>query len=102
MVVILGALASLMFTFNFLSIVHWISFLVLVGTLALTCYIYLEQPHRKEFKSLQKTYAYFLDKKDKKIDELENKSQILFNTSMKRSEADVELKELKKRLEKKN
>ena len=98
-IVLVWSLSSLLYSFNVLHIGHWIWFLILVSALTITLHVYLAEPHRKEAKELERNYAYFLKKKDKQINELQNKSQILFNTSVKRSEADVELQELKKKLE---
>lgn len=101
-IVILGSLGALLYSFDLLNIGHWVWFLILVCSLAMTAHMYMSEPYRKETKELERNYAYFLKKKDKQIEELQNKSQVLFNTSMKRSEADVELQSLKGKFNKKS
>ena len=72
--------------------------MALIYAIGLTFFIYFEQPHKKELNLLKKEYAHFLGKKEKQIKELKDKSQMMFNTAMKRSKADVELAELKRKI----
>jgi hypothetical protein len=81
-----------------LNPLHWIWLVILITTAALTLIIYLEQPYKKDAKNLQKTYSDFLKQKDMRIEELQKKSDLLFRTSLKKAEADVELAELKRKL----
>ena len=73
---------------------------MLISTISLTFYFYLENPTKKESKDLEKTYAHFLNKKDKEISDLKEKSQILFNASVKRSQENLDLGNLKNNLDK--
>lgn len=88
---------ELIIKFNLTNVFHWIYLIFLVITMTLTILIYLEKPKNNQ-NNLQKTYADFLKQKDKKIQELEEKNQLIFKTAVKRSEHEIELAELKKRL----
>lgn len=101
-VVLITALAILLYNFNLLSIFHWIAFLALVWGLGLSIFVYLEKPHKQDLKLIQKEYEQFLRRKDKQIEELQSKSDVLFKTAFKRSEHEMELNELKKKLEQKD
>jgi ATP-dependent Zn protease len=98
-VVLLGSLLTLLFDFDVLNALHWISLFVIATTIALTILVYLERPKKQNIKKLEQTYAKFLQQKDKQIEELQKKTDVMFKTAFKRSEADIELAELKRKLE---
>ena len=98
-VILVVTLLTLIFSFNIANVFHWISLIALTIAVALTILVYLEKPYKKEVKQLQKTYSDFLAQKDSQIEELQKKGDLMFKTSMKKSEQDIELAELKKRLE---
>ena len=79
--------------------VMWI--IILLVSIALTSIVFLEKPHLKSAKNLQKTYADFLKQKDLRITELENKNQVLLRTSVKHSDENIQLAQLKRKLEEK-
>ena len=97
--ILVVSLFKLLYNFNFTNIFHWISLIGLVVTIALTILVFLEQPHKKSTKQLEKTYSEFLKQKDRQIEELQNKGSLLFKTSLKKAETDVQLAELKRKLE---
>ncbi len=99
--ILVATLGVLVAGFDVLSVFDWIAFLALTWTIGLTAYMYLEQPHKKEIKELQRTYEQFIKKKDKEMEELRSKSDLWFKTALKRSDENIELAELKRRLEEK-
>ncbi|MBN2421391.1 hypothetical protein JXB27_03885 [Candidatus Woesearchaeota archaeon] len=99
--IILIALFLVLFNFEIKNVLNWVSLIALVLALALSMIIYIEKPHAKETIKLKKDYADFLKRKDKIIDEMRQKNDLIFNTAKKRSEADIELAELKKKWEEK-
>jgi len=95
------SLVLLLSNFKLLNVFYWLWLLILIIASAFTIVVYLEQPHKKNIKQLEKTYSEFLKEKDKQIEELHNKGSLLFKTAMKKAEKDLELEELKRRLEEK-
>lgn len=80
---------------------HFIYLIGLTAAITFTVLIYLEQPHKKDVNILKKTYADFLKQKDNKIDKLKQETDLMFRTAAKRAEKDLELEELKRKLEEK-
>jgi hypothetical protein len=104
---ILG-LIFLLFYFEINNIIHWLSLFAIFMAIILTVIIYLEKPHKKvhinnhkDIQDIHRTYSDFLIEKDKKIEELQKKNDLLFKTSVKRTEESLELNELKKKWEEK-
>lgn len=94
-------LVLLLINFQLSNIFHWAYLLVLTCAIMLTTLAYLEKIHNKDVKTLERDYAEFLKQKDKQIEELQKKSGLLFKTAVKRTEKDLELEELKRKLEEK-
>ena len=94
------SLVLLLSSFKLFNIFYWLWLLILITASAITIVVYLEQP-KDGSKQLEKTYSDFLKEKDKQIEELQNKGSLLFKTTMKKAEKDLELDELKRRLEEK-
>lgn len=100
-------LMFLLFYFELSNIIHWISLFAMLLAIILTTIVYLEKPHKKgnnvhkEIQHIHNTYSEFIKEKDKKIEELQKKSDLLFKTSVKRSEESVELANLKKKWDEK-
>ena len=62
------------------------------------CIVYLEKTKKKD---LQTTYSEFLKRKDKQIEELQLKNNLMFKTATKKSKAELELNEFKRKWEEK-
>lgn len=99
-IILISALAILLTNFKINNILYWISLLILTITIAMQCIVYLERTKRKT-KDLQTTYSEFLKRKDKQIEELQLKNELMFKTAMKKSSAELELNELKRKWEEK-
>ena len=98
--ILFGTLVALVANFSILNMLHWIMIIILVIAVILTILVYLENPLKKKNNTdLQKTYAEFLKQKDRQIEELQKKSNVILKTAMKREEVSVELQELKRKLE---
>lgn len=98
--VLVFALAVLLANFKTNNILHWLSLLVLTITIAMHCIVYLERTKNKHT-DLQKTYSEFLKRKDKQIEELQLKNELMFKTAVKKSSSELELAELKRKWEEK-
>ena len=100
-VILVITFINLIFTFQFDNILHWIYLISLTIAILMTVFVYLEQPHKKDVNILKKTYSDFLKEKDSKIDKLKQETDLMFKTAAKRAEKDIELEELKRKLEEK-
>ncbi|HIH39613.1 TPA: hypothetical protein HA219_02760 [Candidatus Woesearchaeota archaeon] len=98
-VILVSTLAVLLYNFNF-TLLYWISLLVLIIAISMQFIIYLEKTNNKNH-DMQKTYSDFLKRKDRQIEELQLKNNLMFKTAMKKSQADIELAELKRKWEEK-
>ena len=97
--ILVVSLFTLLYNFNLINILHWVSLIVLTIAIIMTMIVYLEKPHKNQSNDLEKIYSEFLKEKDRKIEELQEKSGVLFKTAMKKAENNVELAELKRRYE---
>jgi len=87
--ILVVSLGTLLYSFNFINILHWIALIALVYASGLSLLIYLERPHIKDMKEMQDMYGYYLKKKDQQIDELQKRNQLMLNTAMKNAERDL-------------
>jgi hypothetical protein len=99
--ILLASLFILIFNFNVTRITHWVSMIALILAVALTILVYLEQPHKKEIARYKKIYEDYAFTKDKIISDMKDKNNVLFKTAMKHSEENIQLAELKRKLEEK-
>ena len=102
-VILIVSLLVLLADFNLANPLHWFALVTLTLAITLQTIIYLERPKRNanDVAMLQKTYKEFLEQKDKLIEELQQKKDILFKTAMKKADNDIELAELKRKWEEK-
>lgn len=91
-------LVILLSNFNLRNVLHWIAFVILIVAITMTLIIYLKHKNNKTI-DLESTYNEFLKQKDKQIEELQNKNELMLKTALKRSGTDIELAELKKKWE---
>ena len=95
--VLVLSLISSVFSFSG-TVLQALWILILLITIALTARVYLEQP-ATDVKEIQKTYAEFIQKKDKDITALQEKNKLILKTAVKHSEENIELAELKRKWE---
>ncbi len=96
--VLVAALGILAFIFSVTNVLHWILLFILTIIIALTILVYLEKP-QKEDSNIRKIYEEFIKAKDARIAELEQKSDVMFKTAMRREDMNIELTQLKRKLE---
>ena len=84
-VILFVSLVNVIVSFNLFDILHWIYLIVLIIATVLTIIVYLENPSKKS-KNIEEVYSDFLKEKDRKIEELQNKNEVIFKTAFKKAE----------------